>query len=844
MRLFLQLCRESGLTWVAVPNAAIADYTKPHGAALPKGGAAPRPPPVKPDHAMLLALCREVAKCTAIISWGVAPKVEAIARSCRSAGVPAGDVAALEGATQIEMGVLFPADTEPPPADARLLAFQYFRIDAAGLLPAGAAPSNEQWDIMYAYERGLNIVCRAVAGAGKTTTLALCALRRPGASCVLLTYNKRLQIEVAKRVKKGITAFTYHSAAGRSYGCIVQNDEIFRKCVLSAPETPLKSSVFMIDEAQDMTIEYFALVRHLLRANPGAQVIVVGDELQAINEYKGARPEFLTEAAHLYSALTPGGWAPLRLSVSHRLTPSTAAFINNHLYGSRVIAGGNVRDPDLLPVYVAGRTKDAVTEALAVAVKSAVEKYKPEGVFVLAPSVRNLTTSQSPIADLVRRHLAGIPSFVAGQDDANVDADLIRGKLAVLSFNAVKGCERPCVIVVGLDETYFDYFDREWAEPTAVPNVLTVAATRASAQLVVITNSYRTLRTVAYDRLAVDATIRSVKAYPTRPKIRNRPPQKERALSVTDLVRHLHPETVRAAFERITVRPVVAGGPGGSAIALKQMPAGHAAPSKVRFGDYFEDLGFVYGIVAPVLAELARTGTTAFAAGLEAPTIVTTSDEVRPFSADITTDEYAAYPEMFWENVTEAALTAPSERSLAEWGRLAVARHAMEGGHHHVARQVTDYGWVSSESLNDARDTILRALDKIEGSFEVRLPSIAFGPNLIVGRADFVEKGAGIIWEFKNAGEYREEHALQLACYLALSGGGDGVLLSVLRREAWHVSVDTDDAYALLSLLAARIRDPVLDIFTLIERFDQGIMPEGSAVPEEPTTRLDLDDVY
>lgn len=828
MRLFVHLCRGSGLTWVSTDRPAPPRACD--GAAAAPG----------PDD--LAALCAAASRCSAIIAWGAAAKVAALARACRGKGV---DAAPLEAAALIEMGDLsVPAG--PEPADACELAAQYYAVDAAGILPAGAAPSQEQWDIMHAFERRHNIVCRAVAGAGKTTTLLLCARRRPRAACLLLTYNKRLQLDVERRAQggargpgvPGMTVSTYHAAAGRAYGCVVQNDEVFRRVVRAPPEAPPRFEVLMVDEAQDMSVEYYALARHLLRANPGAQVVVVGDELQAINEYRGARPEFLSEAPALYAGLAADRpWAACRLSVSHRLTPETAAFVNNHLYRADIIVGGNRRDPGLRPVYFAGRTKEAVSEALAVAVKEAVAKHGPEGVFVLAPSVRNLASSRSPLADLVRRHLAGVPTFVAGQDDARVDADLIRGKLAVLSFNAAKGCERPCVVVVGLDETYFDYFDRQWADPEAVPNVMTVAATRASAQLVVVASSYRTLRTVAHGRLGADATIRAAAANsaPGRPKVRGRPPQRERPLPVTDLVRHLHPETVRAAMERVLVLPVASGlRPDGGrlAAALGSLPPGRAAPAKVRFGDYYEDLSFVYGIVAPVLAEIAREGSTDFGEGLDAPTIVPDSDAVRPFSTDITADEYAAYPGLFWEKVTEAALTPCEDRTPAEWGRLAVARHAMEGGHHHVARQVTDYRWVDGGALADARDTILRVLEGVGGTFEVRLPSVAVGPSLIVGRADFIEDD-GTVWEFKNAGEYREEHVLQLACYLALRGGGDGVLLSVLRREAWTVRVSAEDAYPLLRTLATRARGAAIDIFSLVERFDRGLSLDGPAGDSE-----------
>jgi hypothetical protein len=832
-RLFISLDRARGLTWLAAAD---------HAQCLAAPAFDTNPQPVTPQR--LVELCDVARTCSAVVGWHIRAIISALAAYCGKYGI---DSSPLKCAVQIAMTDLNAKEIAPA-TNARDLSMQYFSIDLDGLLPPGSTPSEEQWMILHAFERGFHLVCRAVAGAGKTSTLLMCTRRVPRAAYLLLTYNKQLQLDAAKRARPGTTVLTYHAAAGRCYGRSVPNDEIFAHCVKYAPETPLRFKYLFIDEAQDMTLEYFALVRYLIRANPDAQVIVVGDSLQAINEYKGARPEFLTEAARLYSSMTPGEWCSRKLSISHRLTPKTAAFVNNHLYGESIIVGGNTRAPDVLPLYITGRTKDAVTKALAGAVQAAVAKYGADGVFVLAPSVRNLNNSKSPLSDLVRRHLAGVPTFVAGQEDATIDADLIRGKLAIMSFNSAKGCERRCVIVVGADETYFDFFDKTWDKPDSIPNVVTVAATRASEQLVLVVNSQRTLRTINYQKLSIDANVQcTVGSRPQPPAIRPRPPLKERPLSVTDLVRHLHPETIRVAMDMVLVLEVTPGvGAAGRAAALKTRAMMRPPPNKIRFDSYFEDLGFVYGIIAPVLAEIGRTGTTAFGVGLDTPTIVTKASDVRPFSTDITQAEYDAYPAQFWEMVSSAALTDVESRTMDEWGRLAVARHAIEGGHHHLARQVSHYNWIESAAINDARDTILAALQGVSGAFEVRLPSFAVGANVIVGRADFIEDASKIIWEFKNASEFREEYVLQLACYLALAGGGDGILLSVLRREAWQVSVAPENAQKLLHTLAGKARGPVVDIFTLIDQYDSGKLSSNDMAIDEPaqtSSSWSLDDL-
>jgi hypothetical protein len=798
MRLFFALNRGEGLTWLPAGSQKDAQVAATHGGAA--------------------AFCAAAARATTLVSWNAAAKLAAIGRTSEAARGLTAQV--------VDLAELFgPPAASDAQADARGLAARYFAAGAPGLLPEGAAPNEEQWEILHAFERGYNVLCRAVAGAGKTTTLLLCARRRPGAASLLLTYNKRLQLDVAKRARDAalnVEVRTYHAAAGRAYGCLVRNDEAFRRCIYTAPEAPQRFDVMFLDEAQDMSVEFFVFVRYLLRANPGAQLVVVGDERQAINEYRGARPEFLSEAPALYAGLAGGRpWAQLRLSVSHRLTPATAAFVNAHLYRAQVIAGGNTRDRSAKPLYVSAKGKAEVARALAATVAQAVARFGPAGVFVLAASVRNIKTSASPLAELVRRHLAGVPTFVAGDDEATVDADLIRDKMAILSFNSSKGCERPCVIVVGLDETFFRFYDRTWADTSSLPNVLTVAATRASALLVIIASASATIRTADFERLGADTTIRG--APPKSPRTRRRPPERPRAIAVTDLLRHQHPETMRAALALVLAN---AGAP--------RITAPVPVPGKVRFGTLHEDLSFAYGLVAPALAEVARTGATEFGADLEAPTIVASARQVRPRSSDITSAEFAAYPPLFWELVTAAASEPCRERTTADWFRLAVARHALWEGRHHIARQVSHYDWVDERAVAAARDAILEALAGLEGQFEVPLPEVTVGSSTVSGRADFVSAGTGVVWEFKFAEELREQDVLQLACYLALRGGGDGVLLALASRETREVSISAGDAEPLLALLVSKIRDPGVGVFALVDAFDRRVADEAGNVASGP----------
>jgi AAA domain len=682
-------------------------------------------------------------------------------------------------------------------------------------------PSPEQRDLMYEFEKGKNILCKAVAGAGKTTTLLLCTSRRPNATYLLLTYNKRLQLDVSQRIKENIKAqvMTYHSAAGKAYRCLIRNDEAIRKAVKYSPPAPQKFDVLMIDEAQDISIEYYIFIKYLILANPNCQIIIVGDELQAINGYRGARYEFLTKAYHIYPSERK--WVTCRLSTSYRLTPAIANFVNNHLYRAPIIVSGNVFNKNILPQYIV-TTSDSpinIAKVISNAVNNAMQIYGPEGIFILAPSVRNLS-GKSPIAELIRRFLINIPTFVSSDDSEVADSKVLKGKLAIISFNSSKGCERPCVILAGFDESYFQYYEKNWKVTDRLPNVLTVAATRASAQLIVIANRDKTLRTINYSTLGADANISFCQ--PSRPKICN-PLNKKLKRSVTDVIRHLHPETISLAMQLFTYRSACTLTDKLSQLRVNKIPNGI-----IKFNTLYEDLNFVYGMVGPVLAEIKRTdGCTQFDK-YAIPNIVDKIDDIKPLSNDITIEEYSAYPPGFWEELNKIAIS--DKRSNEDWVRIAIAKHALEGGRHHIARQVTNYDWIDNVSLENSRDTILFALDGIHGIFEFNLdpqliiPNNGNNPVEIFGRVDFIDTTNNVIWEFKNVTEIDELHYIQLACYLALKKGGRGILLSVLRREAWEVYVSPDDAPQLLNLLVAKSRAPELDIMELIDRFEYGVV--------------------
>lgn len=409
-------------------------------------------------------------------------------------------------------------------------------------------PSNEQQEIIDLFNNDdsksiYNVKIPAVPGAGKSSVLLLCAQKVFQKRCLILTYNKHLQLGVWKKIQdwglNNVEVRTYHSAVSRAYGRVIQDDVKFIDALKAKPEflNLLNCQVLMLDEVQDMTIAYYVFVEQLIKSLPQVQLILVGDVSQSINQYIGSRSEFLTSCEDLpgfssgyipqpqpqsktqtqqvtstsetktESALLPRPWVTKQLTISYRLTPAMANFISGHVASDRKIIGGNLRSPNIKPRYLISKF-NTMAKDLGRLIKDCITKYGHENVALIAPSIKAIRESKSsnPLAIVVREHLVGIPTYIPKEDEA-LNEDLIKGKLTICTWSSMKGCEKDCVIVANFDESYFQYYCHDWEFENQLPNVMYVAATRAIKELIVVADPNKTLRTIDLKRLKLDANL-------------------------------------------------------------------------------------------------------------------------------------------------------------------------------------------------------------------------------------------------------------------------------------------------------------------------------------------------
>jgi ATP-dependent DNA helicase RecQ len=160
------------------------------------------------------------------------------------------------------------------------------------------------------------IVVAAGPGSGKTRILAhkLASLLLmedvKHEQLLMVTFSRAAATEFKRRLLKlignaahYIEIKTFHSYCfdllGR-VGTLEKSDQIIRETIrrINSGEVEvgrITKTVLVIDEAQDMDADEFALISALMKQNEEMRVIAVGDDDQNIYEFRGASSEYLTK---------------------------------------------------------------------------------------------------------------------------------------------------------------------------------------------------------------------------------------------------------------------------------------------------------------------------------------------------------------------------------------------------------------------------------------------------------------------------------------------------------------------------------------------------------------------
>ena len=364
--------------------------------------------------------------------------------------------------------------------------------------------SDEQQCILDTVKEGHNVMVDAVAGTGKTTLILSIARESPEKKILQLTYNASLRKDVKETVERNeiqnLTVHTYHSLAKRYYLSTGYTDtEIRRLLFKNMPlkgESP-KFDMIVLDECQDMTLLYFQLmVKFIKDIDCNIQLLILGDYMQGLYDFKGADIRFLTLADQLWNGLTnlnTPGFKQRTMKMSFRITNQMRYFVNDVMLGEERM--NSCREGNVV-TYIRNSRSNISRVVYAEITKLLENGVNPSDIFVLGGSVKGANSNIRRLENtLVEKD---IPCHVPMLEGDKIDDRVIDGKIVFSTFHSVKGRQRKYVFVVGFDNAYFRFNARNLPR-NICPNTLYVAATRATEGLYLLeSDNYATDRPLEF----------------------------------------------------------------------------------------------------------------------------------------------------------------------------------------------------------------------------------------------------------------------------------------------------------------------------------------------------------
>jgi ribosomal protein L24 len=351
--------------------------------------------------------------------------------------------------------------------------------------------SDEQHVIFEHIKSGDNVMVDACAGSGKSTTILSVAKYLSDKSIMKVTYNSMLCKEIRQKADalqfKNLRVHTYHSINVQYYCRDGYTDTSIRR-VLRNNMSPICDippfDILVIDEAQDMTQLYFRFLIKFCRDHGGhIQILILGDRMQGLYEFKGSDSRFLTCADILWTnfeLLKSPIWHKCTLRMSYRITNQMGDFVNQIMLGEERLR--TCRDGSHV-VYLRRNQRDAAKYFINKIYTLITEGNEPSDFFVLAGSLKSSNSLIRCIENELVEH--NIPCYIPSFEDDKIDERVIEGKVVFSTFHSVKGRQRKYVFVIGFDNSYFDFYGCDLC-PDECPNTLYVACTRATHGLFLV----------------------------------------------------------------------------------------------------------------------------------------------------------------------------------------------------------------------------------------------------------------------------------------------------------------------------------------------------------------------
>ena len=350
--------------------------------------------------------------------------------------------------------------------------------------------SDEQREIKSTIEEGHSCFVNAVPGAGKTTLALHIAKELPDKKILLLTFSSDLKTDARGKMKRmelrNLDIHSYNSLPRKLYDKNASQDEDIYNILRYQLEPILikQYDLIILDETQDMThLHYKFIIKVIddLKINPS--YLVIGDEKQAVFQFKGADSRFLTLSPKLFD----GNFKEYKLSISFRLTDPMSQFMNEVVLNENRIKTNKKGKPVQYIIddtfsrdfhyYIYKRIKYLINK----------KGYKYDDFFILAPTLKSGAINRLD-AFLANKKINGkkIDIYRPPENDGSINEEHMRGKITMTTFHRSKGRERKCVFVLGCDESYYKIYTDMYDNPEECVEPLYVALTRATERLHII----------------------------------------------------------------------------------------------------------------------------------------------------------------------------------------------------------------------------------------------------------------------------------------------------------------------------------------------------------------------
>lgn len=592
--------------------------------------------------------------------------------------------------------------------------------------------SIEQNDIIKQLSLNYNVIVDSVAGSGKTTCNLHIAKYFNNKKILLLTYNSKLKIETREKIKKlilnNIEVHSYHSFCVKYYDNYCFNDTNITIILKnnSLVINKFNYDLIVLDEAQDISTLYYHLICKIFKDNNNlnTQICIFGDKKQSIFNFNNADERFIKYANDLFK-FNSNKLIKCYLSTSFRITNEMSLFINKCLLKEDRIISNKITNNK--PRYIIcncfnyNKPLEEIKYYLNLG-------YKPDDIFILAPSVKSLNTPIRILENKIKINMPNIMVYVPINDDEKLDDDLLKGKLIFSTFHQTKGLERKVVIIFNFDNSYFKFYNKN-VNPLFCSNELYVATTRGLEHLTLF-HHYQNDFLTFIDK----SIIENYCYFEGNLSINNKNNKKNIDISITNICKFLPQNVIDNCFNELNIIS-------NDDYILSKINI----PLKISNENTIESVSDITGIAIPSMFELKIKNKLSIFDLLNKKDLSEFISNKKIINKFNNIDIFNIKPEelLFISNC---------------W-------NSYKNGYLFKIYQITNYNWLEEKELNIFINRLnkLNISNKCEFEYKLKVQIENYDLN---GYIDCIDKENNVVYEFKCVQKLEKEHYIQLALYM------------------------------------------------------------------------------